>query len=308
MPRSQFRTRLVQWLESRPLAYMAALVALNVKATVTRPPLGSSEVEHHSTQGFFDSIEGYFTDYLSVAGLRPDDLNGLSVLELGSGDSYGVALKFIQHGARRVVCTDRFESQRSIAGETKVYRQLLEAAGSETERWRLSQAVRFTDEGFAIDDLWIQTLTAPAEHLGQYLRGEQFDLIISRATLEHVYDLEGVFRSISDLLCPGGRTVHMVDFENHDLFAAQGPVYFLRFPHWLWQLASSHSGLPNRGRKSDFLSLITQVGLVLDRMIDTALLSAEEVRAARTYLSESRISDEDLAVQGIFFTARKATS
>lgn len=308
MPHSQFRTRLVQWLESRSLAYMAALVALNVKAAVTRPPLGSSEVECHSTQDYVESIEGYFTDYLSVAGLWPDDLNGLSVLELGSGDSYGVALKFIQHGARRVVCTDRFESQRSIAGETKVYRQLLEAAGSEAERWRLSQAVRFTDEGFAIDDLWIQTLIAPAEQLGQYLRGEQFDLIVSRSTLEHVYDLEGVFRSLSDLLCPGGRTIHKVDFENHGLFTAQGPVYFLRFPRWLWQLASSHSGLPNRGRKSDFLRLIAQFGLILDRMIDTQLLSAEEVRAARTYLSESRISDEDLAVQGIFFTARKAAS
>lgn len=113
---------------------------------------------------------------------------------------------------------------------------------------------------------------------------------------------------LSALLRPGGRTVHKVDFENHGLFAAQGPVYFLRFPRWLWQLASSHSGLPNRGRKSDFLRLIAKFGLVLDRMIDTALLSAEEVRAARTYLSESRISDEDLAVQGIFFTARKAAS
>jgi 2-polyprenyl-3-methyl-5-hydroxy-6-metoxy-1,4-benzoquinol methylase len=80
--------------------------------------------------------------------------------------------------------------------------------------------VRFTDEGFAIDDLWIQTLIAPAEQLDQYLRGEQFDLIVSRSTLEHVYDLAGVFRALSALLCPGGRTVHKVDFENHGLFAA----------------------------------------------------------------------------------------
>jgi hypothetical protein len=43
-------------------------------------------------------------------------------------------------------------------------------------------------------------------------------------------------------------------------------------------------------------------------MIDTELLSAEEMRTARAYLSESRISDEDLAVQGILFAARKAES
>jgi len=305
MPRSPFRVHLVHWLESRPLAYMAALVALNVKATLTRPALGSSEVERHATHAFVTSIESYFADYLAVAGLQPDDLHGLSVLELGSGDSYGVALKFIQHGARRVVCTDRFASQRSMTGEARVYRQLLAAAASEAERGRLAHAVTCTDAGFVINDRCIQTLIAPAEHLGEYLRGEQFDLIISRSTLEHVYDLEGVFGSIAALLRPGGRTVHKVDFENHGLFAAQGPVYFLRFPHWLWQLASSHSGLPNRRRKSDFLRLIAQSGLVLDRMLDTELLSAADIRAARTYLAASRISDEDLAVQGIFFTARQ---
>jgi SAM-dependent methyltransferase len=305
MPRSALRTRLVEWVESQPLAYMAALVALNAKARVTRPPIGSSEVDRHTTQAFVESVEGYFADYLSVAGLRPDDLEGLRVLELGSGDSYGVALKFIQHGARRVVCTDRFVSQRSISGETQVYRQLFESAGSEAERARISQAVRFTDDGFAIDESRIQTLQAPAEELDRHLGGEQLDLVLSRATLEHVYDLDSVFRSISGLLRPGGRSVHEVDFRNHGLFAVHGPVYFLRFPHGLWQLASSHSSLPNRRRKSDFLRLVAESGLVLDRMIDKELLSREEVRAARAYLPESRISDEDLAVQGILFAATK---
>src|SRR5438105_14193618 len=103
MPRSEFRTRLGQWLESRPLVFMAALVAVNFRDAVTHAPLGSSEVQHHSTQGFIESLESYFADYLSVAGLRPNDLDGLSVLEFGSGDSYGIALKCIQHGARRVV-------------------------------------------------------------------------------------------------------------------------------------------------------------------------------------------------------------
>lgn len=101
--------------------------------------------------------------------MQPHELNGLSVLELGSGDSYGVALKFIQHGAHRVVCTDRFESQRSNSAEAGVYRRLVESAKSEAERQRLSQAVRFTDEGFIINDLLIQTLIAPAEDLTHYL-------------------------------------------------------------------------------------------------------------------------------------------
>ena len=302
------RKRLGHWLQTKPLGYMAALVAFNIKDALTRPPIGSAEVERHSTQGFVESVERYFVDYLANAGLRPEDLHGLSVLELGSGDSYGVALKFIQHGARRVVCTDRFESARSVPGETRVYRQLFESAQSEAEKRRLAHALRFTDEGFVLEKSRIQQLIAPAEQLPQYLGGEQFDLIVSRAVLEHVLDVEGVFRSIVSLLRPGGRTVHAVDFENHGLFEAQGPVYFLRFPDWLWRLASSHRGLPNRQRKSDFVKLIAKFGLTLDQMVDTRRLSAEQVRAARAYLPQSQMSDEDVAVQGIFFTARKAAS
>ena len=79
MLRSSFRTRPVHWLESRPLVYMAALVAL----------------------------------------------------------------------------TDRFPSQNSIVGETKVYRQLLVSAGSETERRCLSQsASRNSAEALAVQGIF----------------------------------------------------------------------------------------------------------------------------------------------------------
>jgi SAM-dependent methyltransferase len=303
------KKRLGHWLETKlPFGYMTALVALNVKDGLTRPAIGSAEVERHSTQGFVESIERYFADYLANAGLRPEDLPGLSVLEIGSGDSYGVALKFIQHGARRVVCTDRFESARSVAGEAKVYRQMFEAVQSEAERSRLANTLTFTVDGFVLDESRIQTLIAPAEQLPQYLGGEQFDLIVSRAVLEHVFDLDGVFQSMTALLRPGARTVHCVDLANHGMFAAHGPAYFLRFPDWLWRLASSHRGLPNRRRKSHFVKLIAKSGLTLDQMIDVVRLSPEHVREARAYLHESQISDEDVAVQQIFFTARKAAS
>ena len=82
--------------------------------------------------------------------------------------------------------------------------------------------------------------------------------------------------------------------------------YFLRFPDWLWRLASSHRGMPNRRRKSDFLKLIAKFGLTLDQMVDVVRLSPEQVREARAYLQESQISDEDVGGQQIFFTARKA--
>src|SRR5688500_10969994 len=104
------KRRLREWLETYPIGYLAMLIALNARDALVRPAIGSAEVEWHTTQGFVDSIERYFADYLANAGLQPEDVRGMRILELGSGDSYGVALKFIQHGAQCVVCTDRFES------------------------------------------------------------------------------------------------------------------------------------------------------------------------------------------------------
>jgi SAM-dependent methyltransferase len=298
-----------QWSEARPNAYMAALIAFNVRDAVrVRKDLGSSEIDHHTNEAFLRSIEEYFFDYLSVAELKPQDLEGLSVLELGTGDSYGVALKFIQHGARRVVCTDRFRSRRSAIRETQIYRRMLDTIRSDREKSRFLEALEFTDSGFRLNQSRIEHVIAPAESLDQRLRGQQFDLILSRATLEHVYDLDSVFRSTTALLRPGGRMVHEVDFRNHGLFDAHGPVYFLRFSDAVWRMASSHRSFPNRRRKSDFTRLTSKFGLSIYRMIDTGVLTDDEMRAARSYLPESRMSDEDLRVQGIFFAAQKTSS
>ena len=111
---------------------------------------------------------------------------------------------------------------------------------------------------------------------------------------------------MAELFKPGGRSIHKIDFRNHGLFASTRPVYFLRFSDRIWRLASSHTGIPNRQRKSDFLKLTAECGLTVYCTTDTDVLTDGEMQAARRYLPESRISDEDLRVQSMFLAAQKS--
>ncbi|MEO7274383.1 MAG: hypothetical protein ABI211_20500, partial [Vicinamibacterales bacterium] len=48
-----------------------------------------------------------FDDYLHYGQIPREALAGIRVLEIGPGANLGVALLFIAHGAREVICVDR---------------------------------------------------------------------------------------------------------------------------------------------------------------------------------------------------------
>ena len=76
------------------------------------------------------------------------------------------------------------------------------------------------------------------------------DVIISRAVLEHVFDLDTAFGAMHRLLKPGGRMAHKVDLRDHGLFTdgGQNALEFLTVsdrltPGW----ARNRRGYPTAG-------------------------------------------------------------
>ncbi len=62
------------------------------------------------------------------------------------------------------------------------------------------------------------------------LPGGSFDVILSRAVLEHVYDLGSAWRSMDTLLAADGIMLHKVDFQNHGMYGSLHPLRFLGVP------------------------------------------------------------------------------
>lgn len=258
--------------------------------------------------------------YLQNAGLAQHELEGLSVLELGPGEDACVALRFLAAGASRVSCIDRFSFDVNPAWEREVERLLMEDL-DERGRQRVSAERRRLGlvSGVGIEE--------GAERLE---RGS-YDLIVSVAVLEHVYDLAAAFRAMDALLAPGGRMVHQIDLRDHGMFSGGGrrhPLEFLTIPDRMYRLMTSHTGAPNRERIGTYRELLAALGheatvevmnsggsphdldrpterLVVGRDLDPSLAASIDGMRDRLAPRFAALPVEELAATGITIRSRK---
>lgn len=195
-----------------------------------------------------DYIDGVFSDYLRCGGISAEELAGSRVLELGPGDNFGVALSFLAAGASEVVAADRFIPYRDRERQRRIYAALAERLRG-PERDRVAAALAAGDGAPESEVAGLRSLEETPIEVAADVLGGGFDLIVSRAVLEHVGDLDAAFAAMDRLLAPGGRMIHKVDLEDHGLFSEGGlnPLTFLtvgdRTYRWMGE---ESAGLPNR--------------------------------------------------------------
>ncbi len=298
--------------------------------------IGSSSGSTHSALSIPQSlayIRAVYDDYVTYGRLDDVSIAGKKILEIGPGDNLGVGLCFLLKGAKQVVCLDRFFSHRDEAQQRAIYAAFRASLKPEEQAtlegfMSLEPSVHFDPSrlnyvsGIAIEDL-----------LDPATRYDGFDLIVSRAVLEHVWDLDRAILAMDRVLNPGGRLIHKVDFRDHGIFTSQNhhPLSLLTIPTFLYTLASRNSGKPNRRLIGDFRRMLDPLGyktqIWVPHLVGTAReivphLPEQDVDArltdeARALIEEIRPSlrpefrklpDHDLIIAGIFFVAEKPTS
>lgn len=291
---------------------------------------GDIETTHGSThlnQSLTNSlayIEKQFADYINYAGLS---VQGKRILELGPGDSLGVALKFLAAGAASVVCLDRFYSKRDIVHEREIYNALRERLSAE-EQSRFDQAValagilQFNQQ--KLQSVYGVSLEEFAGKLAQ--DHEKFDLILSCAVLEEIYDPDPVFAAMDRLLAPGGSLVHVIDLGDYGMFRNQGmhPLTFLTISEAIYKRMASDSGLPNRKRLRYYVEKMKELGYQ-SKFFVTSVLPTGRLEPAPEYVpgrfnndsnlvAEIRnklagdfknLDEEQLLIDGVLLVARK---
>src|SRR5215208_7127692 len=157
-------------------------------------------------------IERVYREYLEYSGLDTHAFRGSRILEVGPGDNFGVALKFLAAGAAKVVCLDKFFSERNVDQQTRIYQEL---------RKQLSAGeARVFDESIKLDngiDLNPERLHYiyghGVEEADQILDPGSFDFILSRAVIHNVYDIDRGFEAMDRLLAPRGYMLHKIDLS-----------------------------------------------------------------------------------------------
>lgn len=274
-------------------------------------------------------LDGTVSDYLLHSGHSREAFAGKRILEIGPGENLGVALDFLLGGAARVVCVDRFHSLRPAADQEALYRRMRARLDAESGA-RFDGLVRLGPGGPEFDPQRLRYISdTPLELLDGVIGGERFDYILSRAVLEHLYDLDAAMDVMHRLLIPGGTLIHEVDFRDHGMFTRLGlnPLTLLTVPDGIWRRMTSDLGAPNRCLVDYFERRLDGLGYARNILVKfvvgagerefnkPTLVRGQDFGEANLRILEAirprllpryrSLSDEKLLASAIFFTARK---
>jgi SAM-dependent methyltransferase len=273
-------------------------------------------------------IERVYNEYLEYSGLDAEAFRGKRILEVGPGDNFGVALKFLAAGAATVVCLDKFYSERNEEQQTRIYRELRNRLSPEEKR--VFDECITLENGIKLNPERVEYLYGHGiEEADQILKAGTFDFIVSRAVIHNVYEIDRGFDAMDRLLAPGGYMLHKIDFSDENMFSSRGmhPLTFLTIPERIYRLMAVDSGKPNRRLAPDYREQMARRGYAAKILISTILgqgpLVPHKERIERgvdysnvtvSLIDEIRpklaapfrkLSEPDLAAAGIFLIARK---
>src|ERR1041385_1214905 len=297
------------------------------KAGNTVTAYGSTH-ESWSLEKSVNYINLVHREYIEYSGLGAEAFRGSRILEVGPGDNFGVALKFLAGGAKQVVALDKFYSERNIEQQTRIYQELRKQLSPDEARV-FDECIKLNGDIVLNEERLRYIYGHGVEEADQILEPGTFDFIVSRAVLHNVYDIERGFEAMDRLLAPGGYMSHKIDMSDENMFSSRGmhPLTFLTIPERIYFLMASDSGKPNRKLAGDYRALMQKRGYDTRILITTVLGEGplvphkEQIEQAVDYgnktlslINEIRPklaapfrdrSDAELAAMGIFLIAKK---
>ncbi|MFA7359940.1 MAG: methyltransferase domain-containing protein [Candidatus Kapaibacterium sp.] len=234
-------------------------------------------------------INQVYNDYIENSGLKTENLIGKEILEIGPGENFGVALKFLASGARKVVCVDKFNSLLDNEKQFKVYSNLLSQFTSE-ERDLLKDVISLNSENFSINENRLRFINNSVEQLVSYFEPQHFDFIISRAVLEHVYKIDEALKTMDVLLKKNGYMLHEVDFRDHGIFTNYNlhPLTMHEINEEKWNVMASNFGAPNRKMMGYYQTFFHKNNYNYDTIIVKLHITDE-------YLKLKQLSQKDIS-------------
>jgi SAM-dependent methyltransferase len=274
-------------------------------------------------------INRVFSDYLQYGGLTAADLTGKRVLEVGPGDNLGVSMRFVCAGASQVIALDRFVTTHDPEKSDRIYRALRDCL-DRPERGVYDAIIsEHRHVRFSADRIQ-PVYNVGIERADEHFEPNSFDLIVSRAVLEEVYQIDRAFAAMDRLLRPGGALIHKIDLTDYGLFSGKGfhPLEFLTIPNVVYGSMSRYSAIPHRHRANYYrdkmhtlgyeaMLFITRIAgdpnelnphkTAIQRGVDYGNEQLDRIRSIRPRLAPAfrDLADEDLLAAGLFLTARK---
>ena len=258
--------------------------------------------EPESVQQIAEYFWQCFHDYFRTLGIPQEQIEeylmGKQVLEYGPGDVPAVGVLMLAHGAASVVCVDRFPLYSLSKTNVQVLSALMNKLPAHLQERAQSIFVKEGDPASGFLESRLRYLVSPSGLSGLE---HTVDLIVSRAVLEHVDDLDSTFVDIQRALRTTGVAVHQVDLKSHGLHQ-QNPLDFLTWPQHLWTWMYGRKGYINRWRLDRYRAALTAAGLQTLLLQPTARAGVKEMQEVRPHLAAPfrQLTEEDLSCLGFW--------
>lgn len=262
-----------------------------------------------------------------------------TVVELGPGDSLGIGLAAILCGVSSYTAIDSIK-YASLARNLKVFEELVSLFGRRTaipaadefpeikpeledygfpnvllDANKMSQNLasqRVESIRTALQKEWNWWATiGSGEPLVRYVDPAVAETAIppasvgwvfSQAVLEHVSDLQSVYRSCYDWLKPNGLMSHQIDFRSHGLSRVWNGHW--AYPDTLWKLLQGKRPLfLNREPCSTHLRLMRENGFKL--LVEERSMLKSQLESKELAPRFRRMTEQDLTTSGLFVVAQK---
>jgi SAM-dependent methyltransferase len=299
LPRPIRRTLKVVWFSGTVAIKIAkntlARVAPRAMGTIARLATVSGRgkgYEGAAAARYFHAVANDYEILAEEIGLVAkgrDLFRDRTVLEIGPGNTRSIGLLSKLRGAKAYEGVDGYDVQARTENYLRtIYEPLLSLEGEEGGHARATVLL----EGTRI-------------HVGnESLRrtDRRFDLVVSRAVLEHVRDLDALYATLRDVTTDDAILIHKVDLRSHGI-RFDTELDFLIFPDSLFRLMSSHSGdMPNRVRAPGYLELGARHGFSLMYAGATHVVSRSHVESVKSRMAPPYrdMPDSVLAVLGVW--------
>jgi hypothetical protein len=241
---------------------LANAVRHRARGYTTPRPFGPGELERSADYAL--TVARRWQQLVNVSGKR--------VLEIGPGPDLGTGAVLLAAGARSYHAVDMFPlADRDL---TELYAALERRIGHIDSR-----RMRYTIASFP--DL-------PELH-------DEFDVVVSHATLEHISDVPRLFRRLHQLV-PGGVMCHHVDAMTHTrLIRGRDPLNILRFGDKAYRLMS-FPGVPNRLRAGDYAEAAEIAGFAPVHILPERRTSPAYLERVRPELSTRFATRDDVDI------------
>lgn len=297
---------------------------------------GLSETGGASSARYCYSV--WFRHYMLTQAFRNSSIPH-TVLELGPGSSLGVALSALLSGVDKYFAVDAvpfssspvnikileeleilFSQRENIPGDDEFpnVKPRLEDytfphadINSETLKSTLSmkRLAELKQQLLAQDpSLHTNSRISPAInyiapwHDSSLIEPDSIDFILSQAVMEHVDDLDNVYKNCSLWLKPGGIMSHQIDFKSHGKSTEWNGHWV--YPDWIWRvIVGSRPFLINRQPLSSHLSSMRANGFEILSVIPVKSINRLSRKKLATQFQE--LSDEDLTTSGAAVICKK---